>query len=99
MAAIRSSWAVPPSIRQYSTQKNVSGTSEKKKERENTHCIAVLSKETIILENVQHPAHLAEYEGSSALLLHAGEELVENDHLARVLNKMLFGGVRWARFL
>ena len=59
----------------------------------------ILPKQTIILQDIQNPAHLTEYQHPRALLLHRREELVQDDHLARVLDQVLVGHVRWAGFL
>jgi hypothetical protein len=50
---------------------------------------------TIVLQDVKHAAHLAEDEYARALLFHTSQELVEDDHLARVVDQVLVSGVRW----
>lgn len=59
----------------------------------------ITTEHAIVLQNVQHTAHLTEDEDARSLLLHAFQKLVENDHLASVVNEMFSGGVRWTRFL
>lgn len=51
------------------------------KEDDDTYYIA----RTSVLENVQHPTHLAKAEHPRAPLLRARKQLVEDKHLARVL--------------
>ena len=63
IATIRSSWGVLPSIRQYSTSISTS-----KRTQVIGHTVA--SKETIVLQDVQYPTHLAENEYTWALCLH-----------------------------
>ena len=58
----------------------------------------VASEQAVILENVEHSTHLTENKDTRALRLHVLEELVQNDHLARILNQMLVSGVGWPGF-
>ena len=58
----------------------------------------VSAEQAVVLENIEHTTHLAEDEDTRALRLHVLEQLVENDHLARVLDEMLIGGVRRSWF-
>lgn len=46
----------------------------------------------VVLENVKHTTHLREDEDARALGLHRLEKLVEDDHLAGVVDEVLVGG-------
>jgi hypothetical protein len=59
----------------------------------------ILPKQTKNLQDIQNPAHLTEYQHPRALLLDSREELVQDDHLARVVDQVLVGRVRSAGFL
>jgi hypothetical protein len=50
---------------------------------------------TIVLQDVKHPAHLAKDEYARALFFHTPQKLVEDDHLARIMDQVLVGSVRW----
>jgi hypothetical protein len=56
-------------------------------------------EQTIVLQNIQHATHLREDEDSRALFFHVLEELVENDHLAGIVNQVFVRGVGWSGFL
>ena len=72
-------------------------TTKQQKKEQMKHTI--LPKQPIILQDIQNLDHLTEYQHPQALLLHRHEELVQDDHLAQVLNQVLVGRVWWARFL
>ena len=57
----------------------------------------VSAEQAVVLENIEHTTHLAEDEDTRALRLHILQQLVKNDHLARVLHQMLVSGVGRAR--
>ena len=59
-------------------------TTTKQQKKEQMKC-TILPKQTIILQDIQNPAHLTEYQHPRAILLHRRKELVQDDHLARVL--------------
>ena len=52
-----------------------------------------VAEDAVVLENVQHATHLREDQDPASLLLHAHEELVQHDHLARVDHEVLVRGV------
>ena len=58
-----------------------------------------MPKGTTILQDVQNVNHLNEDQDAQTFLIHGSEELIEDDHLARVFDEALVGRVRWARFL
>ena len=93
IAAIRSSCAVPPSILQYST-KMINGCQIFS---DTIH--TVTAEQAVVFQNIEHAAHLREYEDARALFLHVLEQLVQYHHLARVLNKVLIRRVWRSRFL
>ena len=70
MAVLRSSWAVPPSIRQYSA----TGVSYVIAAEQGKH--TVTAEEAVVLKDVEHTAHLTEDEHTGALLLHRFQKLV-----------------------
>lgn len=59
----------------------------------------VLAVHAVILQDVQDTGHLTEDKNATALLLHTLEELVEDDHLAGVVDQVFTGGVRRSGFL
>ena len=59
----------------------------------------ILTEQTIILQDVQDSAHLAENQDSRAFLLHRCEKFVEDDHLPGVFDEMNVGRVGRAGFL
>ena len=90
---IRSSCAVPPSIRQYSAKSSEQISSQ------------LLGKLTVpaelaeVLKDIEHTRHLREDEHARALRLHGLEKFVEDYHLPSVFHEMLVGSIWWARFL
>jgi hypothetical protein len=58
-----------------------------------------LPEQTVILQNIQDPAHPAKNQHSRALLFHEDEKFVQDDHPAGVLDEVLICCVRWTRFL
>ncbi len=59
----------------------------------------VSAEHAVVLQDVENTAHLTEYEDSGSLSLHSLQELVEDDHLAGVLDEVLIGGIRRTGFL
>ena len=59
----------------------------------------ILTEQTIILQDVQDSAHLAENQDSRAFLLHRCEKLVEDDHPPGGFDEMNVSRVRRAGFL
>lgn len=49
----------------------------------------VVSEHHVVLENIENTRHLGEDKNARALGLHRGQELVEDDHLASVLDDVL----------
>jgi hypothetical protein len=94
MATIRSSCAVPPSIRQYSD-----GITHVKTEKEKEGQRTISSKQTIILQDIENATHLAEYKHTRSLRLHRFEEPIKDDHLSRIFDDMLVSRVWRTRFL
>lgn len=95
MATIRSSCAVPPSIRQYSIRSGLANITTICKHWQHT----VSTEQAVVFENVQHTTHLTENEYAGTFRLHASEKFVKNDQLARVFNKVFVSGVGRPRFL
>jgi hypothetical protein len=96
IARMRSSCAVLPSILQYSLQTLLHEWSETKgTERSHTE----LPEQTIVLQYVQHAAHLTENEHSRSFRFQDCEHFVKDDHFARVLDEVYVGSVRRAGFL
>ena len=52
-----------------------------------------LFPETVVLQDVQHACHLAEDEYTGTLLMQSRKKLLQNTHLAAVLNQVSVGGV------
>jgi hypothetical protein len=96
IATIRSSWAVLPSIRQYSAQCD---GQRPRRTREQVKLLTILTEETVVFEDIQDTRHLAEYKDTRALYLHIFQEFVEDDHLAGVVDYVFVSGVWWPRFL
>lgn len=65
----------------------------------NLQALTVSPEHAIIFENIEHTAHLTEDQDARSFLLHRLEKLVEDDHLAGVVDQMLVSGVRRAGFL
>lgn len=59
----------------------------------------VCSEQAVILHNVQHSAHLTEYEDTRPTGLHGSQQFVQNYHFATILDKMYVCGIWRARFL
>lgn len=94
IALIRSSCAVPPSIRQYS------GKSMKcRKKASRIKSLTVTPEQAIIFENIQNPTHLTEDENARSFLFHRSQKFIQDDHLSRVLDDMLISGIWGARLL
>jgi hypothetical protein len=60
--------------------------------------LTILSKQTVILQDIQHSTHLTETKDTRSFLLQIRQQLVEDNHLSRVLDGMFVGGVRRTRF-
>jgi len=52
-----------------------------------------LFPETVVLQDVQHACHLAEDEYTGTLLMQSRKKLLQNTHLAAVLDQVSVGGV------
>lgn len=51
------------------------------------------------MQDVQNPTHLRENEDSRTFLLHGTKYFIKNDHLACIVDDVLVGSIRKARFL
>lgn len=59
----------------------------------------VCSEQAVIFHNIQHTAHLTEYEDARPLGLHGGQQFVQDNHFSAVLDEVHVSGIRGARFL
>jgi hypothetical protein len=96
IAIMRSSWAVLPSIRQYSSQRERQFRDER---RHHEGILTILTEETVVLENVQDTRHLAKYKDARAFCFHVFEKFVEDYHFASVFDNVFIGRIRWSWFL
>mmetsp|Transcript_8046 Transcript_8046/g.19965 ORF Transcript_8046/g.19965 Transcript_8046/m.19965 type:complete len:209 (-) Transcript_8046:1229-1855(-) len=55
--------------------------------------VLVLAVDKVVLQNIQQPGHLGEDEHAAPLLLEAGQKLIQQHQLARVLDEVLAGKV------
>jgi hypothetical protein len=58
-----------------------------------------MPKQAIILEDVEHATHLTKDKHTGTFGSHRMKEFVKYDHLARVIDDMLVGGIWGTRFL
>lgn len=58
--------------------------------------VVIVLPETVVLQNVQHPGHLAEDEDPGVLGLQTRQQLVQQHHLASVVHQMLVCCVWWS---
>ena len=56
-----------------------------------------MTEQAVIFKDIEHTTHLAENEHTRALCLHILQQLVQYDHLARVLDQVLVCRVWRAR--
>lgn len=95
MASIRSSWAVPPSIRQYSNGRSIRGWGENTTHGELTET----AEETVILHYIKDSTHLTEYQHTRPIRFHLLKKLVENDHLSSIVDDVFVRSVGGSWFL
>lgn len=57
----------------------------------------MVSEHHVVFKNVKHPTHLGEDEDSRTFGLHGSKKLVEDDHLASIVDDVLISRVRWSR--
>ncbi len=60
--------------------------------------VLVPSPHTVVLENVKSTGHLTEDKHTRTLLTKTRKEFVQKHHFTTIVNKVLIGGVGWARF-
>lgn len=53
---------------------------------------------TVVLQNIQHSAHLREDQHPRSLRLHRLEQLVQDHHLAGIIDEVFVGSEGWSRF-
>ena len=58
--------------------------------------VVVSSEPAVILQDIQDTGHLGKDEDARPLLLESGQQLVQDDQLARVLHNVLVRCVGWA---
>jgi len=58
----------------------------------------VIPEDAIVLQNIKHPGHLTEEEDARAVFFDSPQEVIEDFHLATVLDDVSVGGEGWAGF-